>query len=302
MPSLCGELTPAQAEWYEVNSGPSSRNACRVRAGNSCGSGSLVGQYQNGSLVLTNAHVVGSKVGTNATCQFAFGGTEVTRTGRIIMAGYSTRVTADWAILLIPDWQPVSPVWCSRIRPTGEDRFYTSGSPQCVWPLRHQSQLRLISNNNAGFAVWDKPAIGGQSGSGVWNHATNFQQLLLTWRTGNNNGAGQPLDYIWSQGQAAMETGVLSGGAMPDGLVPLSDVNPDAEEGFFCEASIRSLPIWAEDQKPEPEPEPGLPVSKSQLIESYRKIEVEAKSMISRLEGASDVPKDPPKDGPTFGL
>jgi hypothetical protein len=162
--------------------------------------------------------------------------------------------------------------------------------------------MRLLSNNGVGFAVWDKPAIGGQSGSGVWNHATNFQQLLLTWRTGNNNGAGQPLDYIWSQGQAAMETGVLSGGAMPDGLTPLSEVNEDCEEGFFCETSIRSLPIWAEDQQPtDPELEPGLPVSLAQLVESYRKIESEAKSMLARLEGASDVPRDPPS-GPTFGL
>jgi hypothetical protein len=132
---------------------------------------------------------------------------------------------------------------------------------------------------------------------------TSFQQMLLTWRTGSGNGAGQPLDYIWGQAQAAIQIGTLSGGAMPEGLQPLTDINPDTEEGFFCEASIRSLPIWAEDQKPvDPEPEPGLPVSKAQLIESYRKIEVEAKSMISRLEGTSDVPKDPPKDGPTFGL
>jgi len=300
------EWNPAFDDWFEeVASGPSSRNACRVRAGNSCGSGSLVGHHQNGSLVLTNAHVVGSRVGTNATCQFNFGGADVTKTGRIIMAAYSTRVTADWAILLIPDWQPVAPVFCSRVRPTGTERFHTSGSPSCVWPLRHQTNLQLISNNNAGFAVWNQPAVGGQSGSGVWSLSDGFQRLLLTWRTGNGNGAGQPLDYIYGQAQTAIQIGALVGGPMPEGLEPLSDVNPDVEEGFFAEMSIRSLPIWAEDQRPtppvEPPTDPGTPIDKAKLVESFRKIRDEATASMASLEGASDVPRDPPA-GPTFGL
>jgi hypothetical protein len=126
--------------------------------------------------------------------------------------------------------------------------------------------------------------------------------MLLTWRTGNGNGAGQPLEYIWKQAQTAIETGWLFGGAKPDGLEPLTEIHPDCTEGFQSESSIRQLPIWAEDQQPpDPEPDPGLPVSKPQLIESYRKIEAEAKTMLARLEGVSDVPRDPPS-GPTFGL
>jgi hypothetical protein len=167
--------------------------------------------------------------------------------------------------------------------------------------------LQIISNNNAGFAVWSKPAVPGQSGSSVWNSQTNLVQLLLTWRTGNGNGAGQPLDFIYNQGRVAMETGALVGGAMPDDAIPLSDVNPDVEEGFFCElSSIRDLPLWFEDQKPtEPvDPTPGgFPLTLAETIESYRKIRDEASSKLAKLELAGDdTPIVPPVGGQTFGL
>lgn len=304
------EWNPIWDDHFQVNGfdpGITTR-ACRVRSGNSCGSGSLVGHYRGGSLVITNAHVVGSRIGSSARCQWEFG----EREGRIIMAGYSSRVTADWAILWIEGFNSVSPVLATRKRPTSADRFATTGSPSCVWPLRHQTNIRLLSNNNAGFAVWDQPAIPGQSGSAVWNQATKLQQLLLTWRTGNGNGAGQPLDFIWAQGKTAIETGALVGGALPEDAEPMGEIHPDTMEGFFCEASIRDLPIWAEDLQPEPEPEPEpepgepgceVPVSRDKLIESYKRFKVEAESMLALLEIATDTtPTQPPSDGPTFGL
>ena len=198
------ELHPNHEEHFdEVAANRHSVNACQMRSadGRSCGSGSFVGMRGDDALVLTNAHVVGSRIGLAASARFNFGGGDVQKSGRIIMAAYSTRITADWAIVAIPNWlPPIKPAWCSRVRPSG--LFYTTGAPACVWPLRHQSPLRLLSNNNAGFAVWDKNAIGGQSGSGVWSLEDHWQRLLLTWRTGNNNGAGQPLDFIWQQAQS----------------------------------------------------------------------------------------------------
>jgi hypothetical protein len=174
--------------------------------------------------------------------------------------------------------------------------------------LRHQQDLQLLSNNGAGFAVWSKPAVPGQSGSSVWNAQTHLAQLLLTWRTGNGNGAGQPLDYIYEQARQATQTGTLVGGPMQDGLVPLTDVNPDVEEGFFCELStVRDLPIWFEDQKPTP-PDPQDPpssetISRAELIESFRKILDEASSKLAKLELTGDnTPTVPPAGGPTFGL
>jgi hypothetical protein len=311
------ELDPISAEWFQTSAaGPASQNACRVRSGNSCGSGTLVGHYQGGSLVLTNAHVVGSRVGTSATCQFNISGGDITKNARIIMAAYSERVTADWAIVLIENWQPLRPVFCTRQRPTSQDRFYTTGSPRCVWPLRHQSGLQLVSNNNAGFAVWNQPAIGGQSGSGVFNMQTNLTQLLLTWRTGNNQGAGQPLDFIYAQAKTAIQTGTLIGGALPRDIEMLSPVNEYCEEGFFAEASIRNLPIWFEDQQPTPPPpvdpptdptdpsEPWKwPISKVELTLYLRKIKDDAETMLNKIERASDdLPINPPSNGSTFGL
>ena len=135
------ELHPNFAEFFEASSfdQATTLRACRVRAANSCGSGSLIGHYRGGSLVITNAHVVGSRVGSCATCQWEFG----TKTGRIIMAGYSSRITADWAILLIEGWQDISPVLGTRKRPTSADQFATTGSPSCVWPLRQPSKAHV---------------------------------------------------------------------------------------------------------------------------------------------------------------
>jgi len=165
----------------------------------------------------------------------------------------------------------------------------------------------LLSNNGNGFAVWSVPAIPGQSGSGVWDLQTNWQQILLTWRTSQNRGAGQPLDYLWQQGQTALETGVLMGAPMPDDLEPLSDVAEDCEEGFFAESSIRSLNIWFEDQKPsDPDPtdpvDPSDPFDKTAAIEAFRKIETESRQARLALEGGATNGSGGSSGGPTFGL
>jgi hypothetical protein len=303
------EWNPIWDEYFTEISTQIRLNACQVRAGNSCGSGSFVGFDERGSFVLSNAHVTGSKLGSGSEFRFDPEVSPQIQRGRIVMAAYSTRVTADWSISLIQGWEPrIAPAWCSNVRPTGQDRFRTTGSPKCVWPLRHQDDLQLISNNNAGFAVWNKPAIPGQSGSAVWNMASGLQQLLLTWRTGNGNGAGQPLDFIWLQAQNAMQIGTLIGGELPEDAEMLGEVNPDAVPGFFSELSIRTLPIWAHMQQPEPEPEPepgepALPISRAALIASYRKIRDESTEMLAKLEIAGDpTPNVPPAGGPTFGL
>jgi len=306
---------PIWDDWFlpsEVSLPAYTLNACRVRAGNSCGSGSFVGFDDRGTYVLSNSHVTGSRINSESTFQFDPSVSQSVQRGRIVMAAYSTRVTADWSVSLIPGWRPtIAPAWCSNVRPTNQDRFRTTGSPSCVWPLRHQQNLQLLSNNNAGFAVWNQPAVPGQSGSAVWNMATGLQQLLLTWRTGGGQGAGQPLDFIWSQAQAAIQTGSLIGGELPEDAEMLSDVHPDCEPGFFCEASIRTLPIWAHLQRPPAppvEPDPSdppseLPVPKAALIESFRKIRDESNEMLAKLEIAGDsTPTRPPASAPTFGL
>lgn len=299
---LC-ELAVSDQDIFDEVASKHSANACQVRAGNSCGSGSYVGDHDDGSLVLTNAHVTSNRIGTSVTLRFNFGQGDVTKTGRVIMAAYSNRIVADWAIVFIPGWKPpVSPAWCSRAKPAGQ--FATTGAPSCTWPLRHQSPLNLLSNNNAGFVVWDKPAIPGQSGSAVWSLIDHWQRLLLTWRTGNGNGAGQPLDWIYRQANTAIQTGVLLGGAMPDGLIPLGNVHPDCIEGFESELSIRDLKIWAEDQVqpdpgpgPDPDPQPGgdFAAAIAALIRARDQINSDLKVLVPGAIGSNGIDD-------TFGL
>jgi hypothetical protein len=304
------EWKPIWDQYYEASaSGKSSLNACQVRSGNSCGSGTFIGIHNGGALVGSNAHVTGTKLGSQSQFRFDPQVSQQPRTGQIIMAGYSTKVTADWSINWIPDWIPnIKPAWCSGKPLASAQRFYTTGSPGCVWPLKHQSGLKILSDNNQGFAVWDQPAIGGQSGSGVWDTLTNWTSLLLTWRTSNNRGAGQPWYFIRSQAELAMVTGQIVGAEMPDDLTPLSDVNPDAEPGFWCEASLLKLPIWAEDQTPAPDPgpgpTPGIGPSREELIASYEKIRSESALMLAKLNSPSGggLPNVPPSGGQTFGL
>jgi hypothetical protein len=297
-------LSPELEDFFETNAGESSDRACQVKQGNSCGSGCVVGHYNGGTLVLTNWHVVSRGIGTTAQCVFRIGNQNVTKVGKVIMGAYSQRVTADWVILFIENWQQLKPVYCTRQRPKLGELFYTTGSPSCVWPLRHQSGLKLLSNNNAGFAIWDKTAIPGQSGSSVFNAETNLSQILLTWRTGNGNGAGQPLDYIYGQARTALETGALIGGQMPKDAEPLSGDVGELEEGFFCEASIRNLPIWFEDLKPQPQPQPQPNPEKEccnfnkDILEYLEKNIEESKNLIEKIkscgtESPSPVPNKP---------
>jgi hypothetical protein len=309
------EWNPIWDEYFEtVSNSMVSLNACRVRANNSCGSGSFIGLHQDGALVMSNAHVTGSRVGSTSTFQFDPTVSGSTQSGRIIMAAYSTKVTADWSISLIPGWKPrIKPAYLSRTRPTSQERFRTTGSPACVWPLRHQKDLRLLSNNNAGFAVLSGPAVGGQSGSAIHDMANDLQKFLLTWRTGSsNNMAGQPLDFIYAQAKTAIETGALIGGALPEDIELLSEINPDCHEGFEAEMSIRSLPIWFEDLKPAP-PKPDepidpdepceSPIAREELLAYLRKQKDDAETMLNRIERCNDdTPINPPSNGNTFGL
>jgi len=301
------EWKPQWNQYYNVSvPGPSSLAACQARAGNSCGSGTFIGIHNGGALIGSNAHVLGTKTGSEGQFRFDPQISEKPRVGRLIFAMYSTKVTADLAISWIPDWIPnIKPAWCSGKPLTANQRFYTTGSPGCVWPLKHQSGLKILSDNNQGFAVWDQPAIGGQSGSGVWDSVTNWSSLLLTWRTQNNRGAGQPWYYLRAQAELAMATGQIVGAEMPEDLTPLSEVNPDAEPGFWCEASLLDLPIWAEDQQPgpTPNPTPGGP-TREELIASYEKIRLESALMLAKLNSPTSggLPNVPPSGGPTFGL
>lgn len=242
--SLQAAVMNAQAE------GPSSNNAVRIFAGNGCGSGSVVGD----GLIMTNAHVVGTRVGRQVTVRPKATGREIV--GTVIMAAYSDRTLADWAVVKCdPEGlQGITPVPMSTKPPSG--RHYTTGSPRCVWPLTSTAVITADIADNSPLWRWRPNAIGGQSGSGVWGVDDNIQDGLLTWSWGGL-GAGQQTSVIYKQ---AREKSTAGPDRIP-GLIELIEPSPIqqgdeviVEVGFFKQTNVSDLPIW-EGQQAEPEPD-----------------------------------------------
>ena len=225
------------------------RSAAQCRVANSCGSASLVGFLEEDSLFLSNAHVTGTRPGTECTLRMRINGRDVTYTGRVIMAAYSNQTLADWSIIRVPGRVPAQPRPLAIDRPAGE--HITVGAPRCVWPLQLQTIRTHNASNNSALWQWMPNAIGGQSGSGVWSPKDGNQYGLVTWSWGGF-GAGQMTWWIYRQ---ATERSV-AGEPKPAGLVELgSRDGVIVEEGFFQEANIGTLPIWANQA---PTPEPGI--------------------------------------------
>lgn len=244
---------PLADQFDEVNYtrepiGPSSRSCCRVLNSGSCGSGSIVGKRNGKTIVLTNAHVAGTRIGRTVQCQFPYAGN--TRiNARVIMAGYSDRVMMDWAILEIDQDIPLPAVKLSIENPTTE--LYTMGYPRCDGPFGQRLRVRGITHNGV-VVRWQPNSIGGQSGSAVHAFSDNLQRALLTWSWGGD-GAGQSTRSIWFQYLNRQVVGVVR----PAGLVELAENRAeDLEEGFFAEANITTLPIWAHLEEPADPPPP----------------------------------------------
>lgn len=230
------------------SSGPSSDAAVRIHAGNGCGSGSVCGK----NLILTNAHVVGTRVGRVVTVRPRATGQDIR--GTVIMAAYSDRTLADWAVVRCDTGlESITPVRLSTKRPTG--RHYTTGSPRCVWPLRSTAVVTANIADNSPLWRWRPNSIGGQSGSGVWSVDDNKQYGLLTWSWGGL-GAGQTTYWIYKQ---ATERSAQIGPDRIPGLIEVTEPAPFrngddviVETGFFAQAGIDEFDIW-DDGKDEPD-------------------------------------------------
>ena len=287
-----------EANYLPQPVGPSSRSCCKVLFGNSCGSGSLVGIRNGKSLVLTNAHVAGTQVGRVGNCTFPFLNNKVCRS-RIIMAAYSDRVMMDWAVLELDEQIALPHVKLSSKAPTGD--HYTAGYPRCQGPRFQRLVTRTFQNNGTVWR-WQPNAIGGQSGSGVHSLLDHLQKGLLTWSWGGD-GAGQTTKSIWLQYSQKAEIGFIR----PEGLIELSVPNPECENGFFAEANITTLPIWAEIDVPppvdpeDPKPNPGIA---AELLLSSGRLKQEAARLeeLARMNGAQPEKELPKTGGGTFGL
>jgi hypothetical protein len=244
--------------------------------------------------------------------------------GQVIRAAYSSNVSADWALLHVPDLEEVEPVYLTRGLPARGESLYSKGFPRCR-PMDGQdiTQYRTLAN---GVLLWLPNAIGGQSGSGVWGDADGYQKALLTWSMRSDGrwyGAGQLTAEIWKQNRDFVLTGSIRGYSRMPGVDYLelpagpfeidyetADLDdPKIEEGVFSEPikrGIQDYPIWVEDVQPEPEPEPGEPGNGNEkVLASLTRIQKQVEDEIERFQqSGSDVTPEPPSNeiGPTFGL
>jgi hypothetical protein len=301
-------MTAALLDYEEMNYlpqmvGPSSRSCCKVSVANVCGSGSIVGERNGKTLVMTNAHVAGTQIGRRVNCTFPFLNNLVVP-ARIIMAAYSDRVMMDWAVLECDSKVDLPIVKMSQKAPTGD--HYTAGYPRCQGPRFQRLVTRSFQNNGTVWR-WQPNSIGGQSGSGVHSLADNLQRGVLTWSWGGD-GAGQTTRSIWMQYAQRAEIGF----PRPEGLIELNDVRSETENGFHYEANITTLPIWAElENDPRPDdPVPDDPVNPSvvqEILASSSRLRAEADRLaeLARKYGAkpeSDPGRVEPPSGGTFGL
>jgi hypothetical protein len=286
--------------------GPSAKVRCRVLNQSSCGSGSLVGMRGGKGLICTNAHVAGTRLGRVVKCYFP----ELSRSvdARVIMAAYSSRTLADWAILeTVDDFSGLTPVPLSKARPTGS--HYTRGFPRCR--SHDGTDISTVDmSDSTPLWRWNPNAIGGQSGSGVWSDSDDLQYAILTWSWGGY-GAGQMTAEVYRQAKNR----TTAGHPRYDGLVELDEEadfdfsgidratcdDPIVEDGFFAEAGITDLPIWAEDNPTDPEPDPesdgpNLPgLTARDWIEYCRDIEEIHEKWRKKYEG--DVRQENPPAG-----
>jgi len=296
--------------------GPAIRAVCRVINQNSCGSGSICGHWDGGSLVLTNAHVAGSTVNRKVAVEVeSLNNRRFTAT--VIRAAYSNSVSADWALLFIAGFQEVQPVYLSKSPPASGESLYTKGFPRCQ---RHNgTDIAQHATLNNGVLLWLPDAIGGQSGSGVWGDGDNLQKALLTWsmtRNGRSYGAGQLTAEIYRQNRAGQLRGYpkmpglveLPGDFDFDGVDRSGLTDPVVEEGFYSiplERNIQDFPIWAEDIVIPPPPGPGDTVPRQQAIAALRRVRDLADNEIKQFENSVAVPVDPQHPSEiedTFGL
>ena len=296
-----------------TSTGPAIRGVCRIINQNSCGSGSICGHYNGGSLVLTNAHVAGTQIGRKVRVQVESLGMRQF-TGEVIRAAYSNQVIADWAVVFIPGFQEIQPVYLSKNPPARGESMYTKGFPRCNPHNGTDIAQHEVLNN--GVLLWLPDAIGGQSGSGVWGDGDNLQKALLTWSWTSGRrqyGAGQLTAEIYRQNRSAS----IRAFPMMDGLTPLNDFdldavnrdgtdNPVLSEGFFSapmERGIQDLPIWYEDHPGDDEDAAEL---RRQFAASLRRISDAIEKEIDLYGGTHGGgtvdPSDPGAIDDTFGL
>lgn len=282
-----------------ISTGPSIRAAVRVINQNSCGSGSICGHHNGGSLVLTNAHVAGTKIGRAVKFDCVVGGETKRVSAKVIQAAYSDKTQTDWAVLFAEDFTAIQPVKLSKKRPTGS--HYTHGSPKCIWPQKSTDVTTKDMADGKPLWRWTPNSIGGQSGSGVWSDTDHLQYGLLTWSWGGY-GAGQMTAEIYRQALNQTTVGydrlpdLIEVGNQPHGEIVDVEGEPQVKPGFYSEASIIDLPIW--DEGIVSPPPPTDPNERQALL---NELFAELDEWQAKWRAKLGVKDEPPGVPPVFG-
>lgn len=263
----------------------------RCLVNGSCGSGTICGADDNGAYVLSNAHVWGTQIGKTVTVDCVTDAGARRLTGRIVMAGYSNSRMVDFAIAHVPGLTSSRYMKLLKTEPA-DGPYATTGGPRCVWP-QVTKPFNDPRNYGDGLITGSPDAIGGQSGSAIYN-SQGQQIALLTWSI-NRRCAGQKTSLLY---RVATQRDVTLADPRPEGLeeVQCGDSRPETAEGIFGSADMlvggvreladetaeqrirpvtentianmvgsafEDLPIWyvegPTNPAPEPTPEPGDP-------------------------------------------
>lgn len=203
---------------------------CRALVNGSCGSGTICGADAGGAYVVSNAHVWGTTIGKVVTIDTVASGRTVRLTGRIVFAGYSSSRMVDFAIAYFEGLSSKRYMPMLKTEPTAAP-YATTGSPRCVWPLVTKP-FDDPRNYGQGLITGSPNAIGGQSGSAIYN-SEGRQIALLTWSI-NGRCAGQKTSKLW---QVASARNTQLADLRPTGLEELQcgQERPETADGIHGE-------------------------------------------------------------------
>ena len=250
----------------------SSLSQVRLTVENVCGSGTAVGADTSGVYILTNAHVAGTRIGRVINVDIDTGsGARQRVQARVVWAAYSDQRLIDAALLKIDAGVVTFPSYIPLSKKQPDSPPYaTRGHARCVWPSELKPFGSVEVDPNSPLIKGLPDAIGGQSGSSIYN-SRGVTIALLTWSWGGKC-AGQQTHWIWKV--YGKEVAFHDIPLRPDGLREIADgPTMPCENGIFCEAAeprtptengifalvddtIGGAPIWDDGDKPTPEP-PG---------------------------------------------
>jgi RNase P/RNase MRP subunit p29 len=226
---------------------PSQLSSCRVRVGNVCGSGGIVRHADDVTLVLTNAHVVGTTIGRQVSTEWWNpDGTSFTVPGRVIVSAYADRTSTDWAIVRVQDSRLGDRVAYPLGDGTGPE--LTTGAPRCEWLSTRI--LRVVGEGpiRRAFPV----AIGGQSGSLTVRQCNTVG--LVTWTDGTHTimQSSSKIAHQWRDANVA-------GGPIKEAGWQFAGEWMECSEGFHAEVGYLSVDITAPAGPCIPDPAPEDP-------------------------------------------